>query len=327
LIKKIVEFRFLPLLLCFLFISSIIPMSVSAEEPQILPNITYKSTITLDFDTSILDKPIEIGEKATLPITVTYSTDLQKDSYKIIPEKLLYRFYFGTTEVPQQTIQLIVEKVSNTNINLDRDEITFTVPFDENTYTTIVNLTISPTSNAIAQSFATKITASCSSLYRLNGTSIEQWISFTPAYYPCATITENISMMLGSSEINSTTVTINNCGNGEIRVTPKLVTDYKNITVIISPKYLDIGRDSSDYFDISIFAGSSFEGIKPLDFNFTIERHPSSSYDKIIYKNFTIDCEFQKSDEGNLLLNPFLIIIIFLIISNIIFIGKYKRYW
>jgi hypothetical protein len=313
------------LVMMILYVSCI---SVIAEEPTLLQNVTYNSIIELEFDTSGIENPIPIDQEVTIPLVIKYSTDLKKDSIKLLPDRLLYNFYFGSAELPKQTLTVSVNKISNIDLKLNENEITFDIPFDNNTYEKSINLIISPTTDAIAQSYYVQMNVSCDDIFRLKGSFIEKGFIFSPEYVSCLKVSGNNAIITESSEINSTSITVENCGNDQVRITPLITSINDNLTVIICPKYLDLSKGASGLFNISVMPKEAFKGVKTINFSFTSEHFFQNSDDSSDVYDFFINCTYKDTAKDDSQINLYLIIIIIVLaVCNIFFLGKYRKYW
>jgi hypothetical protein len=289
--------------------------------------ITYNSYIDFDIDISPLNEPLRIDETTTIPINVTYTTDIPSNFIRFLPFRLKYRFLYEQTINPMQNIILeILDEPSWANIYILPSVTPVNIPFDNETSNTTVNLVISPTIDAPAQPYTITLRVSCESIGRVNGSSYRESFSFTPAFIPCMEINSAQYVNLTQNKSEILPIEIKNCGNKISRITSSIINNTYDNLFNITPSIVEISPQETYTFSLNITPSVDIEGNIPVNLSFKLEAYPYvEDYDYLIeYHNIDVEIYPVEEEGFELSLSSIIIIVLILIIVFLLFDKKYK---
>jgi hypothetical protein len=238
---------------------SVIPFLVTDNSKAEAKLIMFHSYMDLQYDSTALNKPLQIDVAVSIPINVTYWTDIP-DLFKKIPFPINNYILYGSPIGPEQKIHLeLLQHPDWANIYFSSPDIILDIPLaSEGKKTITTDLIISPKIEAPAESQRISIVVSCSELKRLGNYTFQKDIPFTPSFVPTISIQiDNPIRTVGPHTSVSYTITVKNLGNKITRVTPTMIGGDKWTTTINPPNY-EINPDSEGKFVFSL--------ITPYDF-------------------------------------------------------------
>jgi len=222
--------------------------------------ISFNSYMDFDYNLDALNTPLAIDVSVTIPITISYWTDIP-DIFGKIPFPFNYLILYGQSIGPMQKIHLeVLDTPDWANIYITSPDVLTDIPLDsDGKYEIKTNLVLSPRVEAPAESYKIDIKASCDAIKRLNGYSYQESIEFTPSFIPTIQITpENPIRTVGPHQSINFKINVMNSGNKITRVTPKLIgVDEKWIPTINPPEY-EISPKSESTFTFSIITPKDF---------------------------------------------------------------------
>ena len=264
-------------------------VSADSDSPKL---ISFSSYMDFDYNLDALNKPLAIDVSVTIPITISYWTDIP-DIFGKIPFPFNFLILYGQSIGPMQKIHLEVLNTPDwANIYITSPDVLTDIPLDsDGKYTISTNLVLSPRVEAPAESYRIDIKASCDAIKRLNGYSYQESIEFTPSFIPTIQITpENPIRTVGPHQSINFEINVKNSGNKITRVSPKLIgVDEKWIPTINPPEY-EISPNSEATFTFSIITPKDFgwhNEYGRFEINFKSEVYPyrtgSANNSKSIY--------------------------------------------
>lgn len=222
--------------------------------------VSFSSYMDFDYNLDALNKPLAIDVSVTIPITISYWTDIPGIFGKI-PFPFNNLILYGQSIGPMQKIHLEVLNTPDwANIYITSPDVLTKIPLDsDGIYKIGANLVLSPRVEAPAESYRIDIKASCDAIKRLNGYSYQESIEFTPSFIPTIQITpENPIRTVGPHQSINFKINVKNSGNKITRVTPNLIgVDEKWIPTINPPEY-EVSPKSEATFTFSIITPKDF---------------------------------------------------------------------
>jgi len=221
--------------------------------------ITFHSYMDLQYNDTVLNKPLEIDVAVSIPVTVIFWTDIPT-IFKKIPFPFNNLILFGTPVGPMAKIHMeLLQQPEWANIYFSSPDLISDIPFEVDGKKSIqTNLIISPKVEAPAESQRISIKVSVEELKRLGSYTFQKDIPFTPSFIPTISIEiDNPIRTVGPHSAVSFKITVKNMGNKITRVTPHIVGDDKWTTTINPPNY-EINPNSESTFVFSL--------ITPYDF-------------------------------------------------------------
>lgn len=265
----------------FLFISSN-PFLISAEQSEKIEKpvetpsfFSFNSYVDFSYDNTMLSDSINLGQSIAIPITIEYWTDMPDDFLKILPIELRNQLLFNQRIKPMQTIDLsVLEEPVGVEVSFSNAEISLPIPSSGKSQVETI-LFIIPGKNAPAKTCTIDIMATTSKIGSLNGFSYQESICFTPRFTPL------IDIYLDSQIIyvyqlfqKNVDITVTNRGNGEARITPRLVSHESEWNPTINPPQSEINPNDGCTFSLTIVPPSDFSGYKIFELEFTVEVFP-----------------------------------------------------
>jgi len=309
--------------------------SVQANDTMDRPKLfSYNSYLQISYDTSSLNKELELGKTTIVPVTVTYKSDIPSDFMQFFPWRLRNLVLYGSMTAPQQTINLsILEVPSWADISLSSDQISVDIPVEGNAIEEQITVSITPSELAPAQPYTFKLRASCGIIGRVNEFRTEVNIVFTPQYDPDVDLIPASDTSIKLSYENNTRTSFNfQCkSNKKTRFRPMLVSSPDNVKVSFYPDYLDVSPEGSGKFYVDISTNSSFKKNASLSLSVKMQIFPSDEENLFHESNENITYLLIPPDQPqngiNLNLNKILNIILLAVIILLIVIGKLRKCW
>lgn len=238
---------------------SFIPFLTSDNSIASAKLIMFHSYMNLEYNSTVLNQPLEIDRAVSVPITVTYWTDIP-DGLTKLPYPLNWLFLYGNFIAPMQKIHLtLLETPSWANIYFSSQELIINIPSQGEGKTSITSdLIISPKVEAPAESQRISIQVTCEEIGRVGSYTFQKDIPFTPSFIPTISIEiDNPIRTVGPHQSVSFQIHVTNLGNKITRVTPSINVEDKWTTTINPPNY-EINPDQEATFVFSL--------ITPYDF-------------------------------------------------------------
>ncbi len=313
------------------------PIVVFADLNQQTKLLGFSSYIDIEYDSSILNENLAIDRSVSVPITIKYWTDIPKIFLNplwnsIWPVRNI--FLFGKLFAPMQKIHIeIIDPPDWAKIYFSTPDILTNIPIGE-TMLVDTNLVISPRIDAPAVSYRTTIRASCESIKRVEGTSYEENIDFTPAYVPAiAIIPSEASVTSPPNKKTTIPIEIKNHANAISSITPSLVSNLSDFSIKIDPTSLVLNTDETGTFNLQVTPPLNFTGNETVEVSFTMKRYPyreGSAIDSLsIYIDLYYEPEDTEKDTEDIDFNPYLIFVIVILIVIICFLifDRYRDRW
>jgi len=243
--------------------------------------ISFHSYMDLEYNSTILNEPLEIDVAVSIPVTVRYWTDIP-DVFAVIPYPFNWLILFGNFIAPMQKIHLeLLETPSWANIYFSSADLIINIPLEKDgKYEIKTDLIISPKVEAPAESQRISMTVSCDDLKRLGGYTFQKDLPFTPSFIPTIAIEiDNPIRTVGPHQSVSFKITVKNLGNKITRVTPTLNEDDK-WTTTINPPNAEINPKQESSFTFSLITPYDFgwhNEYGRFEINFLAEAYPYQS--------------------------------------------------
>ncbi|MBS3778076.1 MAG: hypothetical protein KGY50_02145, partial [Candidatus Thermoplasmatota archaeon] len=78
--------------------------TASAEDTNESGFFRFDSSVQASYDVSVLNETLEIGQTVSLPVNMTYTTDVSANFLRFFPKFVKNFLLYGSSDVPQQTI-------------------------------------------------------------------------------------------------------------------------------------------------------------------------------------------------------------------------------
>ena len=324
----------------FLFIllitNSIFPLTAVNANAQILRPLlfNFQSYIDIEYDDEPLNEFLKLDKSITIPLTIKYSTDIPSNFLQYMPWRLKNYILFGNMNAPQQSINLsILYEPDWVDISLSNNQLSVNIPNEDESVEISTSITITLTSEAPARSYIFKIEASCSQIGRINSTSTQTSIVFTPEYKPDLALfqTSKKTFNVSYDQDTQTFFEIKCLANHNSRITPIVKNAPENVNITFTPKYRVLYSEEQDIFCVNISAEPSFKDKISIVLSATMDYYPLNDEFSTFESNDTISYLLippKQNDEElslniNLILNIVLTVIIVLLIINF----KWKKWW
>jgi hypothetical protein len=222
--------------------------------------ISFNSYMDLTYNSSILNKPLQIDVAVAIPVTVKYWTDIP-DIFGKIPWPFNFLILYGRSIAPMQKIHVeLLNTPDWANIYFSSQELITEVPLkSEGIREITTDLIISPKVEAPAESQRLSIKITTEVLGRVSGYSFQKDIAFTPSFIPTIAIEpENPIRSIGPHQSVNFKIIVKNLGNKITRVTPSLIGVDEKWTPTINPPNYEINPGEQSTFSFSL--------ITPYDF-------------------------------------------------------------
>jgi len=255
------------------------PDTIVSADSESTKLISFHSYIDFDYNLEALNKPLAIDVSVTIPVTISFWTDIP-GFFEIIPFPFNYLILYGQSIGPMQTIHLeVLNPPDWANIYISSPDVLTDIPFESQGKKQITtNLILSPRVEAPATSYKIDIIASCDAIKRLNGYTYSESVEFTPSFIPTIQITpENPIRTVGPHQSINFKINVMNGGNKITRVTPTLIgADDEWIPTINPPEY-EISPKAEATFTFSIITPKDFgwhNEYGKFEINFKSEVYP-----------------------------------------------------
>lgn len=327
-------------LVCVLLLVSVLffhSFTVSANFIGIKNNIdvnkifSYNSFLDLSYDTSPFEDPVPLNKTVTIPITVEYWTDLP-NFFSWFPFVFLTNlFLFGQMNTPELKIQIDIPSTPDwANIVVSAPEINISdIPVKSQgrmSSTTNINITLTDEAPALPQKM--NISATCDTIGRINGSSYQETIFFTPAFNPCLQIDGPDILSFNKTNSKNVSVTVTNCGNGACKIIPSSRKEFQNFSINISPSFQDLSIDENKTFQIDITPQIYKEMNSSLAFKFRIESLDTTQSSSVWINDYVLTTQIIKDEnnENDLSLFYYVLVSIALIFCFLFFLFMFNKY-
>ena len=324
----------------FLFIilitNSIFPFTAVNANAQILRPLlsNFQSYIDIEYDDEPLNEFLRLEKSINIPLTIKYSTDIPSNFLQYMPWRLKNYILFGNMNAPQQSINLsILYEPDWVDISLSSNQFSVSIPNEEESVEISTSITITLISDAPARPYIFKIEGSCSQIGRINSTSTQTSIVFTPEYKPDLAIFQisKKTFKLSYDQDTNTFFEIKCLANHNSIITPIVKNAPENVNITFTPKYRVLNSEEQDIFCVNISAEPSFKEKISIVLSATMDYYPLNDEFSTFESNETISYLLippKQNDEElslniNLILNIVLTVIIVLLIINF----KWKKWW
>lgn len=325
------------IIISIFFIISLFFLSwnVQANDTMDRPKLfSYNSYLQISYDTSSLNKELELEKTTTVPVTVTYKSNIPSDFMQFFPSRLRNLVLYSSMTSPQQTINLsILNMPSWADLSLSKDQISVDIPVEDNAIEEQITLSITPSELAPAQPYTITLTASCGTIGRVNGFSNEVDIIFKPEYNPNVNLIPSSDTSIKLSYENNTRISFDFQCKSNIfsRLFPVIIEAPENISVSFYPDYVDLNPGENGKFFIDIMANPSFKKNASLSLSVEmqnlIKEDESIRYETNKTVTYSLTPPDQSQNSSDINLNLILNIILLVIIIFFIVIGKLRKCW
>jgi hypothetical protein len=238
--------------------------------------INYPSYVDLDYNSSVLEKELIIGQSYALPLTISYWTRIPDNFIKFLPETLRNLILFDQKYPPLQTITIsVLDEPEWATISFSSSTLTLPIPIDDSVYQVDTILSIIVHKNAPAQSYTIDIQAQWESIGKLSGGTYQESISFTPAFIPRIDISVD-DHYISAAPMEEITIPIDvmNMGNKMARVIPRFIGLYEGWNTVIDPPVREIPTKDISQFMVRLRTPDGFSGFKTVHIQFDVESYP-----------------------------------------------------
>jgi hypothetical protein len=252
--------------------------SLKNEHSNRLYLIDYNTYIGIIYDLTPLNNPIPLGVSTTIPITITYWTNLQPPTLiHLLPYRIRNLFLFGSVFKPMQKIHIDVLDIPDwAEIYITSPDVLTDIPIDGDYYEIETNLVFIPSFDAPSKDTAINIRASCEDVGRFIGFDTTETIEFIPEFLP--------NLHISFPQVIQTTpwgpinipVSVTNKGNHIARVTSYYgdFEDMNKWTPVVYPPNIEIDVDDTAIFMFGLVTPSDFGGFKNIYFKLLCEIYP-----------------------------------------------------
>ncbi len=264
-------------------ISAFMSLSVINHEDStakaIEPFISFNTQLSITHDATNLNEPIEIDSVITVPVTVTYSTNIPSNFLKNMPALIRNNIIYGGMVVVPPLMEFNILE-SNSTISdwalvyFDSPSILpEDIPNSGDSVNVKTNLMISPRREAPAEPQKIEISSSIGGLGRLKGQSIRTTISFTPAYIPQIDVfVDSPTRIAGPREPLEFKVEIANKANKITKVKADVVNVPSEWAPVINPTWIELSPNGREEVTFSVVPPYDFgwhDETKSMELKFT----------------------------------------------------------
>ena len=241
-------------------LSSFFPLVSTANQtttntpPQSLIPTEFSSNIDLDYDAILLNEELEIDITVSIPLTITYQTNIPSTFLRFFPWQIRNIILFGTLTYPMQEIHLeLIDSPSSAIINLSKENILVNIPYDGSPIEAQTTLTITPLQTISAEPTSFKIKASCEQIGKINGAETIETITFNPCWISKLNITINNPIITATAgSLTHTKIMVKNEGNQDSLITAKIRDDLADWGLCLSPSFMMVSQNEIATFDLHV---------------------------------------------------------------------------
>jgi len=247
-------------IIMLVIISPVFYASDLITQPQPQKNSSlfqFQSYIELNYNSYPLNSDIPIDVSCTIPIEITYHTDIPNGFLRFLPWNIRNLILFGTSVGPMQRIHLeILNEPEWATLYLSSPDIYIDIPFGDEHITKTSNLIISVDFNAPAEPYCFTVQARCDDLGALKGYTCETMICFTPGWINSFSIQASHSQISApAGSLTNTKIEITNTGNANILIYGKIEETYdEDWGLVLEPSsfMIQTGQTKTITFHIGI---------------------------------------------------------------------------
>ena len=258
---------------------SVINDEDSTAKAQIEPFINFNTQLAITHDPTNLNQPIEIDSVLTVPVTVTYSTNIPSDFLKAVPPLIKNSIIYGSMVVVPPIMEFNILETNSTIgdwalVYFDSPSILpEDIPNAGDSVQVKTNLMISPRREAPAEPQKIEISSSIGGVGRLKGQSIRTTISFTPSYIPQIDVfVDSPTRIAGPREPLEFKVEIANKANKITKVKADVVNVPSEWAPVINPTWIELSPNAREEVTFSVVPPYDFgwhDETKSMELKFT----------------------------------------------------------
>lgn len=237
----------------FPLVSTANQTTTDAPSQSLIPT-DFSSNINLDYDATLLNEELEIDTTVSIPLTITYQTNIPATFLRFVPWQIRNIILFGNLTYPMQEINLeLIDSPSSANIQLSKENILVNIPYDGSPIKAQTTFTINPLQTISAEPTSFKIKASCEQIGKISGAETIETIIFNPCWIPKLNITINhptITATAGS--LTHTKIMVKNEGNQETLITAKIRDASSGWGLCLSPSFMMFSQNEIATFDLHV---------------------------------------------------------------------------
>ena len=252
------------------------PNQISAKQSKGTSLFTFNSYIDIEYDSSVLNDPLDIHTTTTVPVNISYRTDIPEKFLWFLPWQLRNFILFHQIVAPMQMIHLRIQNEPEwANISFSQPELLIDIPFQGHVQETQTLLTIQLYENAPAEHYTLIMEASCEDIWRINGYNYTVALVFTPAWIPCLSITaDQYSVLAPPNQCTNVTINITNCGNGITGVICTLIDTPSEFIPFIHPSSVEVDVNETEQVIFEVTPPNDFNGVRTMELEFAPYRFP-----------------------------------------------------
>ncbi len=220
------------------------------------PTERFSSYIHLNCDATALNQELPIDQTVSVPLTISYMTDIPSHFLRFFPWQIRNYILFGSVIGPMQDISLeIINEPSWADITLSMDAVSVNIPFYGVKEILQTSILISLYSTAPACPYTFKVKASCESIGLLSGCESTISITFTTGWVPRIEISaENPIITAPAGSLVNAKINITNTGNSESLVIGTIHSGsfMDGWGLCLEPSYLLIRQDETKHITFHI---------------------------------------------------------------------------
>ena len=236
--------------------------------------IKFNSNIDLDCNISELNKPVPFGTSVTVPITVTYWTEIPQLFWSVIwPINaliLFFRFRFPMQKIFFESSDVPDGVKSYFSLN----PVIIDIPFEGEIRKVNTSLIMSVIGkNALSTFHRIELNAFCKNIGRLEGTERKLCIEFFIEYSPCLYISAPPVSITPRNQTTVIPINVTNCGNWLTRVHGEIFDFPEDFDIILVPSNQDIEIYEKEEFFLIVTPPSDFTGYELIHLKFLAKRN------------------------------------------------------
>jgi len=306
--------------------------TISTAQDNSSTFFSFDSSLSLLYDSSGLNTTLELGNPITVPLDISYSTEIPSNFLRFFPKAIKNYILFKNTAIPEQTITLsIIESPGWINITFENKTLKKTMPEPGNQITMNTSFQVTPQNIPSPGSYEIIIRASSTAVGRINSFSKQFKVQFTPSFLPRAIIkpTDENVIKLSFTNNTKTSFQITSKANTLTRIEPFIEKMPENISISFYPKMQDVYWQETATFYMEFIPETGFKHNKSINVSATLQSYPLNGTSMGLENAIVYYLEPPKEKDDGFFINPYLILIIILLAIIIILFwhGKRKECW
>jgi hypothetical protein len=236
---------------------------------------SFDSYIDIDIDDSVLNGTIPPDYSVSVPVIISYWTDLPQHFLWFIPWRIRNLFLFHSFRHPLQTIHLEVNNIPDwANIYFSSPDIFTDIPYEGETFEFYTQLIISVREWAPSESYRLDLESFCKDVGRINGQDYRCSIEITPAYVPCLEINSPQFTITPQNQTTVIPLNISNCGNKRTRVYVSIEENPQGFQLTFIPDNILLEISETRQIFLKVIPSSYFIGDEIIPIEFTAKSYP-----------------------------------------------------